>query len=191
MWTRSWAGVHAFNLSIWETEPDGSLSLRLAWLQSEFQDGQATQENPVSKNWKNNNESILNLGPSNNGVQWDLYRKLQGNYLCIILHYSCSVFYVPYDACANMCVFGCVCVCVKICAGVYGCIRWVYVWKTKIDLGCHLQEPPALVLKWVCFYLSSGLLMGLGWLAMSPRDSFVSTSPGKGLQVCTTMPNFI
>lgn len=49
--------------------------------------------------------------------------------------------------CKCVCVCLVVCVCVEICAGVCGCIRCVYMWKTKVDLECHLQEPPALVFK--------------------------------------------
>jgi hypothetical protein len=44
--------VHAFNSSTWEAEVGGFLSLRPAWLQSEFQDSQGYTEKPCLKKKK-------------------------------------------------------------------------------------------------------------------------------------------
>ena len=45
--------VHAFNLSTWEAEAGGFLSLRPAWsTRVSFRTARATQRNPVSKNQK-------------------------------------------------------------------------------------------------------------------------------------------
>lgn len=133
---------------------------------------------PVSKNWKTTTttKNILNPGSSNNGVQWDLYRNLQGNYLCIILLYSCSIFYVPYDACANACVCGCVCV-------------WKYVQESVDALGAHMCERQRLTLDAILrshlpwfsslffFNLSSGWQWVPGILWSLPPKDYKSAPP--------------